>query len=109
MSDPNDERERIWTAVGKVSDRVTSIEAKIEERHDMTREMIFAAVHDAMPKAMLNDEEHRWVQLAIRRETQLAEFRKKVIESATIWALLLVLGAALFILKEFFANHGWKP
>ena len=107
---PDDERASFWSAVHTVDDRVTRLEAKVTERIDMTREDIREAVRAAMPTALLSEEEHRWVQLAIRREAQMIDFRRAVIEKSLAglaWAAIVALG---LVVREYAIAHGmWRP
>lgn len=107
---PDDERAAFWQAVHTVDDRVTALEATVNTRNEMMRETIQAAVREAMPSAILSDEQHRWVQLAIEREAQRAAFRRKVIESSAIWAVPFVILAVLAVFREYAIAHGmWRP
>lgn len=106
---PQDEREAFWKAVHAIDDRVTDLKARFEERDDMTLDKIQAAVRAAMPTAMMTDEEHAWVKLAIQREAQMIAFRRAVIEKTLlglIWAGIVGLG---LVLREYAIAHGWKP
>lgn len=107
---PDDERAAFWEAVHTVDDRVTDLKARFEERDNMTLEMIERAVRAAMPKALLTDEEHGWVKLAIQREAQMIAFRRAVIEKSFIglvWAGILGIG---IIIREYAIAHGvWRP
>ena len=107
---PEDERDAFWSAVHTVDDRVTDLKARFEERDSMTLEMIRDAVRDAMPRALMTDDEHMWVKMAIRREAQIAAFRTAVIEKSLIglaWAGIVLLG---FMVREYAIAHGmWKP
>lgn len=97
-----DERAQVWRAIEANGTRIDSLETVMEQT--VTR-----AVKDAMPNALLNAEEHRWVQLAIRKEAQTIAFRQSVIDktlTGLVWAMIV--GAGI-ILKEYFASHGWKP
>lgn len=98
----DEERARVWRAIEVNGDRLTELREGLPE-------MIKTAVQDAMPNALLSTEEHRWVQLAIKRESQTIEFRRAVIEK-TLTSLLwsAVLGAGI-VLKEYLSAHGWKP
>jgi hypothetical protein len=77
---------------------------------DDIREMIRSAVQEAMPKALLTEDEHSWVKLAIRREAQMIAFRTAVIEKTfigLIWAGIIGLG---IIVREYAIAHGiWRP
>ena len=111
MSQPgDDERASLWQAVHTVDDRVTDLRARFEEREDMTLEMVKTAVRDAMPTALLSEDEHRWVQMAIKAEAQRADFRRAVIEKSLlglIWAAIIGIGV---IVREYAVAHGmWKP
>jgi hypothetical protein len=107
---PDDERQAFWAAVHTVDDRVTDLKARFEERDAMTLDMIRAAVRDAMPTALLSDDEHRWVQMAIAREAQMIAFRRAVIEKTFIglvWAGIIALG---IVVREYAIAHGvWRP
>lgn len=73
------------------------------------RETIMQAVKEAMPTALLNAEEYRWVQLAIKREAQIIAFRQRVIDktlTGLVWSLIIGLGV---MVKEYLAAHGWRP
>lgn len=105
-----DEREAFWKAVHTVDDRVTELKAVVDTRNDMMRENIRQAVREAMPTALLSDDEYRWVKLAIQREAQMVAFRRAVIEKTLIgltWAGIVAVGV---ILREFAIAHGmWRP
>lgn len=107
--DPQDERDAFWKAVHTVDDRVTTLESIVHTRNEMMRESIADAVRAAMPSALLSDDEHRWVKMAIQREAQLISFRRAVIEKTLVglvWAGILAIGV---ILREFAVAHGlWK-
>ena len=108
--DPNDERAKLWQAVGTVDDRVSGLEAIVNARTEMMRDSIQAAVREAMPTSLMSDEEYRWVKMAIKREAQLSDFRRAVIEKSMlglIWAGII--GVALLV-REYAIAHGmWKP
>lgn len=110
MSGPEDERERFWRAVELNAEKITELEAVVNTRQEMMRETITQAVQSAMPKAMLTDDEHRWVQLAIKREVQQIAFRQAVIEKssiALIWAGIVFIGV---VAREYMVAHGmWRP
>lgn len=107
---PEDERKSIWAAVGLNSDRITALEAIVKDRDESMREIIREAVRAAMPKALLTDEEHGWVKLAIQREAQMSAFRRAVIEKSFIglvWAGILGIG---IMIREYAIAHGvWRP
>lgn len=73
------------------------------------REWIREAVQESMPQSMLTPEEHAWVKLAIRREAQMIDFRRAVIEktlAGLIWAGIVGLGIAV---REYLISHGmWR-
>jgi len=109
MGAPDDEATRLWTAMHVNSDRITDLKAVVETRNEMMRDTIKEAVKDAMPTALLTDDEHRWVQLAIKRQQQSIAFRQSVIDktlTGLIWAALVGLAV---VFKEFFIGHGWRP
>ncbi len=90
-----------------------------DEHGDALRELIREAVRDAVRDALpghecLADDELSAVRLLISRETQRAQFRKKIIDSSVAWAipaLLALLGLTLWtMLREYAIAHGvWKP
>ena len=110
MVNPQDERESFWKAVHTVDDRVTALESVVNTRNEMMREAIQSAVREAMPTALLTDDEHQWVKLAIQREAQAISFRRAVISHTTtglIWAAIVGIG---IIIREYAIAHGmWKP
>lgn len=82
-----------------------------EERARFVQD-IAEAIHESVP-APLSGDEARWVRMAIKREAQSIAFRQAVIEKTT-GALIIAFGifvGSLFwgVIKEFAANHGWKP
>ena len=84
----NEERDRVWRAIEANG-------VRIDELRDSMRETITQAVKDAMPHALLTDEEHRYVQAAIKREAQKIAFRQSVIDktlTGLVWALVVGLG-----------------
>ena len=98
----DDERVRFWRAVEANGTRIDVLERDMHQT-------VTQAVKDAMPTALLSDEEHRWIQLAIKQKSQSIEFRQGVIDktlTAFVWALILGVG---IIVKEYFSAHGWKP
>lgn len=107
-----DSPDQLWRAINITSDRITALEAITQERQDALRDTITGAVQDAMPKALLSDQQLRWVELAIEREADSQRFRQAVIEKSLggliVAALLFVGTGAWIVLKEFLANHGLK-
>jgi hypothetical protein len=107
---PDDEREAFWKALHLNSDRITELEAVVNTRNEMMRESIQSAVREAMPSALLSEDEHRWVKLAIQAQAERAALRRAVIEKSLlglIWAG--VVGAGL-VLREYAVAHGmWRP
>jgi len=109
-----EEADRIWKAVGTVSDRISNLESTVGQREAVMREVIHSAVADAMPSALLTDEQLRWVELAIQKEAQSIRFRQAVIEKTLVALILFVVGGlcttALALLREYAIAHGmWKP
>ena len=101
-SNSGDKEVQLWRAIDYNGERIDAVQL------DM-RETVTQAVKDAMPNALLNADEHRWVQLAIKREAQTIAFRQSVIDktlTGLVWSLILGLGV---IIKEYLAAHGWKP
>ena len=92
---------QIWRSIYHNSSRIDALQLDI-------RETVTQAVKEAMPTALLNAEEYRWVQLAIKREAQIIAFRQSVIDktlAGLVWALILGLGV---LVKEYLASHGLK-
>ncbi len=88
--------------------RMTAVELSVDQRREVMRDTIREAVQDAMPRALLTDEQHRWVTMAIEKEAQSIKFRKAVIEktlTALIWSAL---AGAAYILKQYLASIGIK-
>ena len=98
----DDERERVWSAIQTNGDRITQL------RDDMTA-TVKDAVREAMPSALLSDEQHRWVELAIRKEAQSIAFRQSVIDKTLVGLIWAVILGAGIVLKENMQAHGWKP
>lgn len=100
-SNSGDKEVQLWRAIDYNGERIDALQL------DM-RETVTQAVKEAMPTALLNSDEHRWVQLAIKREAQTIAFRQSVIDktlTGLVWALIVGLGV---IIKEYLAAHGWK-
>ena len=98
----DEKRDQVWKAINYNGDRIDALQL------DM-RETVTQAVKEAMPNALLSADEHRWVQLAIKREAQTIAFRQSVIDKTLtgfVWAMIVGLGV---MVKEYFAAHGWKP
>lgn len=114
MGAAEDERERLWTAIHVNGDRITDLKAVVETRNEIMRETITEAVKDAMPRALLNDEQHDFVVLLFNQMRERAAFRKRIMESAILWAVPLLILAGLGVLgtvvREYMISHGmWKP
>lgn len=111
---PEDERERFWKALQVNSDRITELEAVVTTRNEMMRETITQAVQSAMPTALLNDAEHEFVQMLFDEWKDRKEYwrsvKRKIVESAAIWAIPIVIGALFIMAREYAIAHGmWKP
>lgn len=98
----DEERARFWNAIEANSARLDGLERDMH--HTVTR-----AVQEAMPNGLLNAEEYRWVQLAIRKEAQSIAFRQSVIDKGLTMFLLGLAGGFFLVIKEYLAAHGWKP
>lgn len=114
MASPVEELEKVWTALHTNSDRITELEAIVNTRNEILRETITSAVQEAMPKALLSDEQHEYVNLAFQRWKDRAALHKKIIESTAIWAVPMIILAALVLLgegiKTYMITHGmWRP
>ena len=97
----NEERDRVWRGIEANG-------VRIDELRDTMRETITQAVKDAMPRALLTEEEHRAVQLVIKKQTQSIAFRQKIIDNTVtglVWALVVGLGV---MVREYLVAHGWK-
>ena len=100
-----EDRQRLWLMVASNTERVTALERTLPA-------IVQQAVRDAMPKALLSDDQHEWVELAIAKQKQQIAFRQAVIEKTllgVIWAILAG-GATIIwmVLKEYAGLHGWK-
>lgn len=105
---PEQDRARIWEAVAHVGDRITDLESTVGERKEVMVATIKEAVQEAMPVALLTDDEYRWVKLAIEREAQSVAFRRAVIQKTLmglVWAGVVGVG---LMFKEYLAAHGLK-
>ena len=97
----NDERDRVWKAIEANGIRIDNLQ-------DTIHDTITQAVRDAMPRALLSDDEHRYVQAAIKKQTQSIAFRQKIIDNTLTglaWALIVGIGV---MAKEYLVAHGWK-
>jgi len=101
MMGPNDERNAVWDALRANGKRVDIVE-------ETMRDTIKSAVQDAMPTALLTDEQHKWVQLAIEREGQSIAFRRAVIEKTLLGLVWATIAGAGYILKGWLEARGLK-
>jgi hypothetical protein len=107
---PDDEREAFWRALHLNSDRITELEAVVNTRNEMMRESIQSAVREAMPSALLSEDEHRWVKLAIQAQAERAALRRAVIEKSLLGLIWSGVIAAGLIIREYAVAHGmWRP
>jgi len=106
---PQEKEESIWSALRTTVDRVTELEVLVKERTESLRTTIKEAVAEAMPSALLSDDEHRWLQNAIKRQEQSIDFRNKVIQGTATWTMIALLIWIGIVLKEYIFAHGWKP
>ena len=98
-----DERAAVWQAIQVNGDRITEV-------RDTMHDTITRAVKDAMPKALMTDDQHRFLQELIERQQQGRKFRQKIIESSAVWAIPLLILALMAIFREYAIAHGmWKP
>lgn len=106
-----EERAQVYRLIGALDDRITE---QVAAREDLREDLLSAVqqIFDSQ-KPQLSDEEHRWVQMAIKAEAKKAAFRQAVIEktlTALVWALIVLLASgAWHILREWLINHGYKP
>ena len=97
----NEERDRVWRGIEANG-------VRIDELRDTMRETITQAVKDAMPRALLTDDEHRYVQTAIKREAQKVAFRQSVIDKTLTALVISLLGGLGLMVREYLVAHGWK-
>lgn len=97
----DDERERVWSAIQTNGDRITQL------RDDMTA-TVRDAVREAMPSALLSDEQHRWVELAIKKEAQSIAFRQSVIDKTLLGLIWAALAGGGYVLKSWLESRGLK-
>lgn len=112
LKPPGDQEDRFWGALNQMLDRVQRVETTVDQRKEVMRETIKEAVQESMPNALLSDEEHRWVQLAIKRESQSIAFRTAVIQKSIAGLLLMLAGSVgtgiVMVVRDFAVSHGWK-
>ena len=74
-----------------------------EDRKELISDIITAL--ESKPVALLSDEEHRWVKMAIQKEAQSIELRKAIIEKTLgglVWMLVAGFG---YVLLDFAKTH----
>lgn len=74
-----------------------------EDRKELISDIITAL--ESKPAALLSDEEHRWVKMAIQKEAQSIELRKAIIEktlAGLVWMFIVGVG---YVFLEFINNH----
>ena len=79
-----------------------------EERSEFIAD-IAAAIRELAAPTMLSDDEQRWVRMAIKREAQISEFRKAIIEKTLgglLWAAVVAIG---YFALDFLKTHGFRP
>ncbi len=79
-----------------------------EERTELIAD-IAAAIREHAAPAALSDDEQRWVRMAIKREAQISEFRKAIIEKTLgglLWAAVVGIG---YFALDFLKTHGFRP
>jgi hypothetical protein len=100
-----EEHTQVWHAIQGLGNKVEKIQLVCESHSDHLHRVVTEAVQAAMPSALLSDEEHQWVKLAIKRDLQSIAFRQSVIEKTTlalIWAgILTIAGMA----ADYFFMH----
>ncbi len=70
---------------------------------------IAAAVREIGAPTPLSDDEQRWVRMAIKREAQVSEFRKAIVEKTLgglLWAAVVAIG---YFALDFLKTHGFRP
>lgn len=96
-----DERARVWAAIDFNGERIT-------ELRESMRDVIKEAVQEAMPTALLSDDERRWVQLAIKKEAQSIAFRQSVINKTLLGLIWALIAGAGYIVKGWLESKGFK-
>ncbi len=94
--------------VDELTERLKDLESSVRERRSTLRADIQTAIKENLPPPPLTEDEHRWIQLAIKNESQSIEFRRAVIEkslTSLVWAFIVGIG---LVFKEYFSNHGFK-
>ena len=104
-----EEADRFWKALDVTADRLTELEAVMKTRNEHMRESILSAVKEAMPSALLSEEEHTWVKMAIQKEAQSIALRRAIIEKSLaglVWAGIV---AFALVIREYAIAHGmWR-
>ena len=76
-----------------------------QERALLISEITFAIKE--MP-VTLSDDEQRWVRMAIKKEAQSIAFRTAIIEKSFLGVIAMFGAGILYVLADFFKNHGFK-
>ena len=76
-----------------------------QERADL-----IADISEAIKKipTVLSDDEHRWVQMAIKKDAQTIAFRTAVIEKSLLGVLAVIGAGAIYVIIDFLKSHGFK-
>jgi hypothetical protein len=74
------------------------------------RALLVSDITDAVKSlpSTLSDDEQRWVRMAIKKEAQTIAFRTAVIEKSLLGVIAMMGAGVIYILAEFFRNHGFK-
>lgn len=74
------------------------------------RALLIADITEAVKSipSTLSDEEQRWVRMAIKKEAQSIAFRTAVIEKSIMGLVAMMGMGLLYIVADFFKNHGFK-
>lgn len=96
-----EERDRVWRAIEANGMRIDHLQETIQTT-------IIQAVRDAMPRALLTEEELIAVQLVIRKQAQSIAFRQKIIDNTVTGLVWMLVAGVGVMVREYLMSHGWK-
>jgi len=97
----NEDRDRVWRAIEANGARIDHLQETIQST-------IIKAVKDAMPRALLSEEELIAVQLVIRKQAQSIAFRQKIIDNTVTGLVWMLVAGVGVMVREYLMSHGWK-
>lgn len=97
----SEERDRVWRAIEANGVRIDHLQETIQTT-------IIQAVRDAMPRALLTEEELIAVQLVIRKQAQSIAFRQKIIDNTVTGLVWMLVAGVGVMVREYLMSHGWK-